>query len=96
MFAQIEWVTSQCRRASSKATLYCSKAMPPSEEIRLQFFHNCQDFQQVFAGNPVHIKLFYMGVPKFHTRFRVSTRSSRDSKDLPANRVDLGIQIFQG
>jgi len=45
--------------------------------------------------SPYISNAFSRGSPKFPTGFHMRKRSPRDSKDLPENRVDLKIQIFQ-
>jgi len=55
--------------------------------------YDCQNFQQVFTGVPVHIKNDFTGVPRISKKIHVSKQSPRRSKDLPGNRVDLDIPI---
>jgi len=59
------------------------------------FFITAKISNKFSLESPYISNSFTWESPKFHTRFRVSTRSPRDSKDLPANRVDLEIQIFE-
>jgi len=50
---------------------------------------DCQIFQHVFPGFPVHIKHVFLGSPQNFKQIFPWV-----SKDLPENRVDLDIQIF--
>jgi len=60
---------------------------------------DCQIFQQVFTGVPVHISnTFSREPPHFQTNcqtnFRVSKQSPQHSKDLSGKLIDLEIQIY--
>jgi len=57
--------------------------------------YDCQNFQQVFTGVPVHVKHIFSGSTKFQTGFHMSKQTFRHSKDLIENMVDLEIQIFE-
>jgi len=53
--------------------------------------YDCQNFQQVYTGVPVHIKHVFTGVSNFHTSFHLSKRSPRHSKDLSGKLIVLEI-----
>ena len=63
---------------------------------RTQNNSDCQNFQQVFTGVPVHIKHIFTKVPKISNEFSPEYKqSTRHSKDQPRKLIDLEIQIFQ-
>ena len=56
--------------------------------------YDCQDFQYVFTGVPVHIKHMFTGVPNISDKFHDSKQSPRHPQDLWGKLTDLEIQIF--
>jgi len=68
---------------------------PRTEEIGLQIITTAKISNKFSRESPYTSNMFSRESPKFQTGFHVSKRSPRHSKDLPENRVDLEIQIFE-
>jgi len=57
---------------------------------------DCQNYQQVFTGVPVHIKHVFLGVHKFlKTSFHVSKRSHCHSKEWAGKSPNLESEYFK-